>query len=139
MELGPHCLSLEKPITCEKALQYPMTPRIDHLVLSSTPQYKRQTRESLQLLSVPVPTVDAAPCSTAPTLLLVLKVSRSIFKHEINGSFANTYRLHTQCTRLCLQQVVFFKNRPILNLWVWLENIFFWVFFLFVEVFWTYM
>lgn len=136
MELGPHCLSLEKPSVCEKALQYSMNPRTDHLVLSSILQCKRQThRESLQLLSVPVPIVDAVPCSTAPTLVLVLKVSRSIFKHEINGSFANTYRLHIQSTRLCLQQVIFFKNRPILSLWVWME----FFFGLFVEVFLTYM
>lgn len=107
-----------------------MTPRIDHLLFSGIPQGKRQAQ---RVLAAPLCSRTYCECgSTAPTLLLVLKVSRSIFKHEINGSFANTYRLHTQCTRLCLQQVAFFKNRPILSLWVWLE---FW----FVEVFWTYM
>lgn len=66
MELGPHCLSLEKPTVCEKALEYPMIPRTDHLASSSTPQYKRQTHtESLQLFSVPVPIMDAVPCSRA--------------------------------------------------------------------------
>lgn len=65
MELGPHCLSFEKPTVHEKALQYPMTPRTDHLAFSSIPQKRQTHTESLQLLSVPVPIMDAVPCSTA--------------------------------------------------------------------------
>lgn len=66
MELGPYCLSFEKPTVYEKALQYPVTLRTDHPTFSSIPQFKRQTyTESLQLLSVLVPIMDAVPCSTA--------------------------------------------------------------------------
>lgn len=88
----------------------------DHLPSSSTPQYKRQTHQSPCSFFL-FQSLLWMQCHAAqlPTLLLVLKVSRSIFKPEIIGSFANTYRLHTQCTRLCLQRAGFFKNRPTLS------------------------
>lgn len=59
-----------------------------------------------------------------------------LLKIEISGWLTNTYRLDTQCTRVCLQQVVFYGKQGLL--WIWeFGNYFFCLFRVSAGVFWV--